>query len=173
MKGLIIDHGSTLIDALKELFPEADVMHHSTFDRSIAESHDFIVLSGGPIHISHPEDLLEEKEFLKTTKKPVLGICLGLEILGVTFGSRLLKLKKKRKGLYALDILGENGMMYYKHGWFIKDAPEGFDVLARDDDIITAMACKDRPILAVQGHPEKSGDFGNSVKRTFIENFVK
>lgn len=173
MKCLIIDHNTTLIEELKQLFPEADIVKYSEFHKNITEKYDFIVLSGGPIHISSPDDIKEEKEFLQTTTKPILGICLGLQIIGIAHGSALLDLEKERTGLFELEILGEKGKIHQEHGCFIKDVPDGFEVLDRQGDIIEAMAHKSRPILAIQGHPEKSGKFGELIKKIFIKKFVQ
>ncbi len=149
------------------------MVDYLNFSERLAEDFDFFVLSGGPLHISDPEDLKEEKAFLKKTSKPVFGICLGHEILGVTFGSELFELEKKKEGMFFVEILGLKGYLYHSNSWFIKDVPEGFELLRRDGEIITAMRHKTKPFFSVQGHPEKSGEFGRALKDLFIKEFVK
>lgn len=174
MKGIIISHQSKWEEDLLNLFSEfsPEIIDFNNFDEKKLGDADFIVLSGGPIHISNEEDLQEEKEFLKETNKPILGICLGLEILGVTFGSRLLKLEKSRKGFFGFDFFGEKGKLYFSHEWFIKDVPKHYIVRRKRKNIIELMQHKTKPFIGIQGHPEKSGKYGEKIRDVFIKKFV-
>jgi GMP synthase-like glutamine amidotransferase len=173
MNGLIINHETGYLRQLRRLFPEADVVFYRDFDPEHAERCDFIVLSGGPINISGPKDIAEEKRFLLRTSKPVFGVCLGHQILGVANGSALLQLERGREGFFDTSILGAAGKMFYSHGWHIKELPPGFSLLANDGEIITAMRHNTKPTFSVQGHPELSGEYGRKIREIFMETFVK
>jgi GMP synthase-like glutamine amidotransferase len=85
MAGLIINHNTKYIGKVIGLFKDCDVMHWTNFNAERAESYDYIVLSGGPIDIDG-DNIKEEKEWLYKTNKPILGICLGLQILCLAYG---------------------------------------------------------------------------------------
>jgi len=175
MKCLIIHHQTKYKEELLNLFSEysPEIVDCEKFEPENTEKYDFIVLSGGPIHISDEKDIKKEKEFIRNTNKPVLGICLGLQIFGVTFGSKLLELEKKREGLSDFEIHGEKGKLYFSQGWHVKDSPQEFEILRRNGEIIEAMRHKTKPFLAIQGHPELSGEYGERIKKIFIERYVK
>ena len=175
MKCLIIYHKTKYKEELLSLFSEysPELIDCENFDPEYAEKFDFIVLSGGPIHISDEEDIKKEKDFIRKTNKPILGICLGLQIFGVTFGSKLLQLEKEREGLSDFELHGEKGRLYFAQGWLVKDEPAEFEVLRKNGEIIEAMRHKTKPFLAVQGHPEISGEYGEKIKKIFIDRYVK
>lgn len=175
MKGLIINHQTKFLKELKILFSglSVDIVDHGEFNKEIAEKYDFVVLSGGPIHISGGNDIVEEKEFLRNTNKPVLGICLGLQILAITFGSKLFELESKKYGFFDFEIFNKKGRLRYINKWFIKDLPENFTLLSKGKEGIEAIQHKTKPILALQGHPELSGEYGKTIRDLFLENFAK
>lgn len=172
MKGLIINHDTAYIDSLRELFPDSDVLRHKEFNDAKADPYGYIILSGGPIDISKPCDLENEKEFLRSTTKPVLGICLGLELLCVMYGSRLLEFEKRRMGFYAIELFGQKYHVYHNHGCYISHAPEEFDVLFKNEDVIEAVMHKTKPVFALQGHPELSGNDGIRLRDLFFKMIV-
>ena len=175
MKCLIIDHKTAykkeLLNFLSGFSPK--MVDYEEFNPKETESFDFIVLSGGPIHISAEEDIKKEKEFIRNTNKPILGICLGLQIFGAMFGSKLFELDRLRKGFFNFELHGEKGTCYFNHKWFVKDAPPEFEVLRRNEEIIEALRHKTKPFLGVQCHPEISGEYGEKIKKIFIEEYVK
>ena len=58
-KGLIINHNTSYIDKLHELFSECDIISYKDFDSALVETYDYLVLSGGEIHISDKNDIVE------------------------------------------------------------------------------------------------------------------
>jgi len=177
LKGLIINHESDYINSFFPIFKELDIhidiIHHSKFTEEKTKEYDFVILSGGPIHISNPFDLINEKLFLKKTKKPVLGVCLGHEIFGVTFGSKLHKFVNKRIGFHKIKFKDKEGELFYYHGYYIRKKPKGFKVLQKTKQVIEIMEHETKPFLSFQAHPEKSNKFGKEIINIFIEDFVK
>ena len=133
------------------------------------------ILKGVPefIKTDHDEYIKKEKEFIRNTNKPILGICLGLQIFGAMFGSKLFELDRLRKGFFNFELHEEKGICYFNHKWFVKDAPPEFEVLRRNEEIIEALRHKTKPFLGVQCHPEISGEYGEKIKKIFIEKYVK
>lgn len=176
MKALIINHNTNpeKFAPLRDFFPEIEcvVLKYDEF-KIPDEKFDFVVLSGGPINISNKSDLIDEKKFLLNTNLPVFAICLGLEIYGVLYGSQLKDLSSKREGFYDFEIFGEKGELYYSQECYIEEISEEFEILRKTGNIIELMVHKQKPILAIQGHPEKSGIFGEKIRDLFIERFVR
>lgn len=172
MAGLIINHDTRYIGDVIKLFNNCDVMHYNNFREDRAEEYDFIVLSGGPIDITG-DNIKEEKQWLKTTKKPIFGICLGLQILCLAFSNEQLTYNKfkNRKLLEDVRFIGENYKMFYNHAYYFNALPEGF-VGELKNGIVTYMKHKSKPILAFQGHPEMT-EGGDKLKDFFITEIAK
>jgi len=170
MTGLIINHNTKYIVNLIQLFRGCDVINYTQFNAEKAETYDYIILSGGPIDIDG-DNILEEKEWLRNTNKPVLGICLGLQILCLAFGETMLKFPKNRKlkESFVFDNFDYN--MQYNHMYYFDKLPAGF-IGEIKNNIITYMKHETKPILAFQGHPEVT-DQGDKIKNYFLENFVR
>ena len=128
---------------------------------------------------------------------PLLGICVGLQILfesseespGVK-GLGLLKgkvrkikapgLKIPHMGWNSIEIttktrenlfrgLGETPYVYFVHSYHAKPASaSALTSTALYGERITASVAKDN-IMAVQFHPEKSGDVGLAILKNFVE----
>ena len=166
-KGLIINHNTSYIDKLHELFSECDVISYNHFNSVSVDSYDYFVLSGGEIHISDKNDIVEEKLFLSKTKKPIFAICLGMQIISIINGEELKEIPYRVKGFENIN-LPISGDMYYNHGWYIENIPLGFEGIKRR----FVKAIWNKQIFAVQGHPEYSGEYGLSLKKYFMDNYV-
>lgn len=129
--------------------------------------------------------LLEE---IMVLKKPVLGICYGIQLLNVFFGGSLYQdLKKQRpdslnhKVGHRIEIYN-NSKLYYilgiedvkvnsAHHQGIKKIGKGLSVSASaEDKLVEAIEMKDHPyLIGVQWHPERlSGRHSRNLFRSFI-----
>lgn len=169
LKPVIINHATAFPNNLHKLFPNADVVNYDHFNKEHIESYDYIVLSGGEINISGENDIKEEKEWLKSTTKPILGICLGMQILSILEGEKLLPIGHRINNKYNLDLIDISGELTYDHGWYISNVPKNYIGSLREGRL-DYIYKKNR--LAVQGHPELSGGFGNEIKNLFISKFI-
>jgi anthranilate/para-aminobenzoate synthase component II len=72
---------------------QADLLFFALFTRTqcqtLLENIDCIILSPGPGSPSIPSDILYGLELVQTTNKPVLGICLGCQAIGVGWGGEM------------------------------------------------------------------------------------
>ncbi|NQU98743.1 gamma-glutamyl-gamma-aminobutyrate hydrolase family protein [Candidatus Woesearchaeota archaeon] len=175
MRCLIVSHETAFENELLNLFADYSpvLVNHADFIDVNTVRFDFIVLSGGPIDIPKRSELTDEKKFIKTTDKPIFGICLGHQLFGVIFGATLYNLGYRREGFFNFELLGKKGRLFYTHEQFLKDAPKEFNVLKKEGDIIEVMSHKTKPFFGVQGHPEASGEFGEHIRDLFIERYVK
>lgn len=170
MKGLIINHNTRYIGKLIHLFKGCDVMNFSNFDPERCELYDYIILSGGPIDITG-DNIKEEKEWLRTTKKPILGICLGIQILCLAYGEEMNKFSQNRKIIENLKFIDINYNMFYNHTYYFSKIPNDF-VGEIKNNIVVYIKHKTKPIIAFQGHPEMT-EQGDRIRDFFLNEIVK
>ena len=125
---------------------------------------DGVVLGNGPgdpaatgIHA------VPEIEALLAARKPVFGICLGHQMLGIATGARTEKMPFGHHGANhpVKDLLtGKVEITSQNHGFAIadRDLPADVEVTHRSlfDGTIQGVRLKGRPVYAVQYHPEAS-----------------
>jgi carbamoyl-phosphate synthase small subunit len=95
--------------------------------------------------------------------KPVFGICLGHQMLGIASGARTMKMAFGHHGANhpVKDLAtGKVEITSQNHGFAIADAdlPDAVEVTHRSlfDGTIQGVRLKGRPVYAVQYHPEAS-----------------
>jgi GMP synthase (glutamine-hydrolysing) len=120
------------------------------------------------------------KLYVKETGLPILGICLGHQLIAETFGGAV---NKGAFGGYAHvtveilepdDILVDMGptiTTWASHADEVIRLPNDFTKLARSEICeIEAMKHLNKPIYGVQWHPEVAHTEGGS---TLLLNFIK
>lgn len=129
-----------------------------TAEEVLAVNPDLIFLSNGP---GDPEDLTEVIENIKKLVgvKPIVGICLGHQLLALTLGGHTTKLKFGHRGCNHPVKDLERNMVHItsqNHGYVVNELPE--DVVAThiniNDGTIEGMKHTKLPIYSVQFHPE-------------------
>jgi carbamoyl-phosphate synthase small subunit len=100
---------------------------------------------------------------LVASGKPLFGICLGHQMLGLALGSRTEKMPFGHHGANhpVKDLItGKVEITSQNHGFAVadEDLPEGVEVTHRSlfDGTIQGIRLKGRPVFSVQYHPEAS-----------------
>ena len=116
-----------------------------------------VILSGTALKdtttLSQPEKFM----WLKETEKPVLGICAGMETIGVVFGMRLIRCLEI--GMTQISMLKENPLFcgdfkaYSLHSYCV-ESPGNFYVWAKSTKCVQIIKHKIKPIYGVLFHPE-------------------
>ncbi|WP_101773610.1 glutamine-hydrolyzing carbamoyl-phosphate synthase small subunit [Peptostreptococcus faecalis] len=119
---------------------------------------DLIFLSNGPGDPADLEDIVENVKVL-IEKKPVVGICLGHQILAIALGGKTGKLKfGHRGGNHPVKDFEENKIFItsQNHGYYVTEVPKDVTVtqINLNDDTVEGMRHNTLPIYSVQYHPE-------------------
>ena len=145
---------------------------------------DAIVISPGPGHPGNPRDFGVCGEVLRADLRiPILGVCLGLQGMGLAAGARVGPAPAPRhgkpsrilhdgQGLFAGLPPGFAATRY--HSLAIDPATAGprlvVTATAADDGQIMGARFADRPYFGVQFHPESIGtDHGKALIANFLD----
>jgi len=144
----------------------------------LAQNPDGIFLSNGPGDPAAVTYAIEEIKKL-LGKKPIFGICLGHQLLGLALGGRTFKLKFGHRGANhpVKDLkTGKIEITSQNHGFCVdinslnKDDIE-LTHINLNDNTLEGMAHKKLPVFSVQYHPEASP--GPHDSRYLFERFME
>lgn len=176
---VVVDNGGQFTHlegrALREMGVEHEIVDSETPVNEVLPEADGVVLSGGP----SMDGSGNSAEYLERDV-PVLGICLGHQIIAEHFGGRV---DAGDYGGYAdvdVEILDDSGVLaglgktvstWASHADEVKEVPGGFVRTARSEVCgVEAMRHESRPIYGVQWHPEVSHtENGLRVFENFVE----
>ena len=157
----VIKNDKTSIEELKKLNP------------------DKIIISPGP---GHPKDSKISLECVKQLGSfiPILGICLGHQAIGNSYGAKIINSNQiihgktsmiKHNGNILFDGLNNPFEATRYHSLIIErdTLPNELEIIAESDNMIMGLKHKSRPIYGVQFHPE-SIKTENGLK--IIESFL-
>ena len=136
----------------------------STFEKILSYNPDGVVISNGPGDPKMCKPTIDTAKKLIETAVPTLGICLGNQILALSAGADTYKLKYGHRGQNKSCINKENNLSYItsqNHGYGIDPSslsntdfkPWFYN---SDDETIEGIIHNNKPIIAVQFHPEAS-----------------
>ncbi|MGP8337332.1 MAG: GMP synthase subunit A [Methanosarcinaceae archaeon] len=126
----------------------------------VAEQPDGLILSGGPTM----ERIGNGSEYIGIIDIPILGICLGHQLIAKTFGGEIGCGKHGGYADIGIEVIDEDDILegigpeisvWSSHADEVKIMPKGFIQLARSSICeIEAMRHPKKPIYGVQWHPE-------------------
>ncbi len=188
MRILLVNNGDTSTERLLQIIGDkhtvtvVDWKSDSIGDDSL---YDLIILSGGRSEpIAGNEKILKsEMELIAKTKKPLLGICYGCELIAFVFGAHLERLESVQKGMIDIDVVGSDPLFvdskhfqaYDSHHWTIKGLSPELTAIASSIHGIEAIKHASRPIYGLQFHPEKceAGGYGEKMLSHYFMSLEK
>jgi anthranilate/para-aminobenzoate synthase component II len=173
MKFFLVDNGSVFTYELANKIEQAGhsvrTQKYSPYEPLDPKDANVIILSGGSVN--EAMDQLEENEFwfrhefelIRNSNLPILGLCLGHQIIAVALGATLLELPSIIDEVVNIQVndigqqkIGYNKVRVLEHHRFAVDefTDTGMIELARSNDCVEMLYHPERKLLGVQFHPE-------------------
>lgn len=177
MRFIIVDNGSSHLQELVQLCGagKSTVVPVADLPRFSAPPDALYVLSGRHRHHAegqrHPVQGSDdyygpELDLIAAAERPIVGVCLGFELIAHQAGAKLIKIDHPEVGV--VDIFptpeGANWFPAHQlkvaegHRWVVEEAPPGYVTVATSKDGIEAIANLSRRIVGFQFHPEHQID---------------
>ena len=193
MRIAIIDYGSGNTQSVKYALKRLGCESLLTSDKEVISTSDKVIFPGVG-QASNAMSKLKFKGldiFIPNLKQPVLGICLGMQLMcnfseeGNTdclkiFDSNVKRFKSTVKvpqigwntvfdlKTSLFDSINENEYMYLVHSYYVPLLAT--TVATSNYGINYSTAIKKNNFIGVQFHPEKSGSQGEVILKNFINN---
>ncbi len=170
--GIILDWASKRGDTFK-----ATHLYRGDKLPDVTTSFDFLVVMGGPMNVYQHRDhpwLPLEKDFIRAaidSGKPVLGICLGAQLIADALGARVFQNAEVEIGWFPVEFrpkafegLPETTMALHWHGDTF-EIPAGAIPLGKSAGCARQGFVYDKRVVGLQFHLE--------VNESIIDNFVR
>jgi GMP synthase-like glutamine amidotransferase len=159
------------IVSIVEKVDEVVVEHYTDLTREDTSKSNVIILSGTALKDHATFNQTEKFEWIKTCEKPLLGICAGMQTIGLVFG---LSLKKCLGiGMTQVTTLTENPLFsstfkaYTLHNFSVLPSDD-FEVLAESAQCVLAIKHRQRDVYGVLFHPEVRN---KEILQRFVHTF--
>jgi len=180
MKILVVNNHSKHIKELLHRLEGVKSVDFENLEDKNYNNYDAIILSGGSsLSVkNHKKEYSKELNLIKNCQKPILGICLGFELINFAFGEELKMLKHKEKGIVSIKLISEDEIfkslpkefnVYETHRWVVTKNKK-LNCLAKSKDGIEAVKHPGKQIYGVQFHPEVFIRKGHAEK--IFRNFL-
>ncbi len=150
---------------------------------SLFNGYDGVVLSGSPDMLSTSEAKSKYKaeiEAIRETEAPLLGVCFGHQLVGVAFGSAVVR-DAHVLGFVETEAVSKDPlfsglpkpmMLLESRYEVVESVPAGFELIARSaTSKVAAVKRRKSQLYGVQFHPERftrKNPDGNTVVRNFV-----
>ncbi|WFW29550.1 MAG: glutamine-hydrolyzing carbamoyl-phosphate synthase small subunit [Wolbachia endosymbiont of Menacanthus eurysternus] len=183
-KVVVVDFGvkTSIISRLIELGCAIELIKpdEGLAKKVLSMNPDGVVLSNGP---GNPQEIgknvISEIDIIVKSKVPIFGICMGHQLLAITFGAKTFKMKVGHRGnnhpVYninnrRIEITSQN------HGFVVDPSslPSEVEIthISLFDNSVEGIMVKNYPVFSVQYHPEEAPGTHDShyLFRDFIKN---
>ncbi len=142
-----------------------------------------IILSGGPESVL-VVDAPKMDPLIRASGLPILGICYGMQLLGLETGAKLVPLDHREYGPATLSPVAlqspllrdvpRSSRVWMSHGDSVVELAAGFDTLASTERCsVAAMGNDQRKMYGVQFHPEVAHtEHGRTILRNFLHGIA-
>lgn len=181
-KIIILDFGSQTTQLIgrrvRELDTFCEILPYNKFPED-EEGIIGVILSGSPYSV-HDEQAFKVDLSRFVGKYPVLGICYGAQFISYANGGKVERTGTREYGRAHLQYIDtdnalfrgfdEKSQVWMSHGDTITAIPSDYHVIASTEDVkFAAYASSEKPVWAVQFHPEVFHTLQGSL---LLKNFV-
>lgn len=156
----------TIVGYLLQLGAECDVRRNDDVTTTDADSFDGVLLSPGPGTPSEAGVCPDMARYCAGTARPLLGVCLGHQVLGEAFGAVVTYAPELMHGKTSLVHHQGAGVLeglvspfiatrYHSLAIVVGTVPDELEITATTDTgVIMALQHRTLPLFGVQFHPE-------------------
>ena len=181
---LMIDNYDSFTYNLYALFRECNVEMKIIKNSEFIPADDFegIILSPGP---SSPKNSGTTLEYLEKYmgKKPIFGVCLGMQSMAYSMGYKIIRAKKIKHGkIDQIKVIKDsilfNGLPEYfnvvrYHSLAVDIDDRYITSISGDDGVAMSIEDRENKIFGVQFHPESIlSEHGNKIVQNYLD-FIK
>jgi GMP synthase (glutamine-hydrolysing) len=133
------------------------IRHYSELDQIDEDKYSHIILSGNALRNTQVLNQTQNFSWIRNCKKPMLGICAGMQTIGLVFKSSLKTCLEI--GMKQITTVRENPLFsssfraYELHNYSIHPSNE-IEVLAESKKCVQAIKHKKKDAYGVLFHPE-------------------
>jgi len=161
------------IVSIAEELEKCTVKYYLEVNEKSLNSYDKIILSGSALKDTGTLDQTARFTWLKDCGKPVLGICAGMQTIGLVFGGHMEKCREIGMTEIATSkanpLFSSTFKAYTLHNYALVPSSE-FEVLAESAKCVQAIKHKQNNIYGVLFHPEVRN---KDVLQRFIHAFFR
>jgi len=182
---LVINYGTKHLKALLSFLRRHKISYKLRNFRRIElkdiKKSDALILTGGlgsPVKSKYSEGM----NMVNKSKKPILGICLGFQIICNAYSSVIRKTRRE-DGIRRIKIKNQDNLfnncpkimrVSEHHEFFVEKVGKELEVLAVSKNGIEAVKHRTKPIYGVQFHPEvRKDNQGYKALENFLELIKK
>lgn len=182
---MVVNNGTHFLAEMQDALLRLDVEYtvvpgYESMSADVLASFSGVILTGGQTHIYEPQELeaipLNEK-ILTLAKRPILGVCLGHQLIAHHYGATIAPLEISADQNEPVEIVQDDPLF--------AGLPKRIVVRVAHDDAITelgkalvplarsavsefeAIRHRTYPVYGLQFHPESSGEPGMTILRNF------
>lgn len=166
MRILIINNGTNVLHNFIRILSDhsIEIFRHTDLSAIAFSTYDALILTGSSEYSIefNRKAYKRESEIISESSMPILGICLGFELICDIYGSTVRRHKKRTKGIKNILLQKQDNLfytlhkplVYENHVYRVETAPENFDILATSDTGIETIKHRSKCLYGVQFHPE-------------------
>ena len=159
------------IVSIAEELEKCTIKHYLEVNEKSLNSYDKIVLSGSALKNTVTLNQTGRFKWLRDCGKPVLGICAGMQTIGLFFGGRMEKCREIGMTDIATSkanlLFSSKFKAYSLHNYALVPSAD-FEVLAESANCVQAIKHKQKDVYGVLFHPEVRN---KEVLQRFIHAF--
>src|SRR5258706_3391754 len=182
MRVMVVDNGSSYLQTLLNFLHEEEVVVFKWSSNAVlnAGSYDAVIFSGESTTsiIADEEKYEKEIALVKSLDKPILGVCLGFELIAYSYGAQMKHVTVREALSMDIRIVKHDPIfnhipvlqVYGGNRWVIDSLGVFLETLGKSDEGIEIVKHKDKMMYGLQLQPEVIVD--KTISESIFRNFI-